>query len=407
MILEREKQLTESFVAFVDTAGRYGDGRGGHGLSMLVKHLKDGSLSKTFSQRLTVDGRARNIGLGAYPLVSLQEARIMTKENAKKVRRHRVRRGLDAMLAGAAPVAASAPVKAVRAVLFRDAAEAVIQINRTAWKQGGQSEQQWRYSLETYAFPRIGDKLVSAVDSADVMAILTPIWNEKRETAGRVKQRIGAIMDWAIAQNLRTDNPVTAVAAALPKNGVKVQHHAALAWADVPAALVKVRESTARLSSRLAFEFLTLTALRSGEVRGATWEEFDLGGATLTIPAHRMKTGRTHRVPLSKQAVECVTSAGSELFDGAGLIFPGQNGKELSDMALTMILRRLNLDATVHGFRSSFRDWSAECSDVPREIAEHALAHVIGSSAELSYRRTDYFDKRRGLMQDWADFVCP
>ena len=404
MIPEREEQLTESFVAFVDTAGRYGDGRGGHGLSMLVKHLKDGSLSKTFSQRLTVDGRARNIGLGAYPLVSLQEARIMAKENAKKVRRHRVRRGLDALLA--APVAPVAPtVKAVRAVLFRDAAEAVIQINRTAWKQGGQSEQQWRYSLETYAFPRIGDKLVSAVDSADVMAILTPIWNAKRETAGRVKQRIGAIMDWAIAQGLRTDNPVLAVSAALPKNGVKVQHHAALPWADVPAALSKVRESTARLSSRLAFEFLTLTALRSGEARGATWEDFDLGGATLTIPARRMKTGREHRVPLSKQAVECVTSAGSELFDGAGLIFPGQNGKQLSDMALTMLLRRLEIPATVHGMRSSFRDWAAERSDAPREVAEHALAHVEGSAAELAYRRTDYFDKRRDLMQSWADFV--
>ena len=403
MIPERDKQLTESFVAFVDTAGRYGDGRGGHGLSMLVKYLKDGSLSRTFSQRLTVDGRARNIGLGAYPLVSLQEARDMAKENARAVRRHRVRRGVDALLAGVAPVAPM--VKAVRAVLFRDAAEAVIKINRTAWKQGGQSEGQWRYSLETYAFPRIGDKLVSDVTSADVLAIVTPIWNEKRETAGRVKQRIGAVMDWAIAQGLRTDNPVTAVAAALPKNGVKVQHHAALAWADVPAALVKVRESTARLSSRLAFEFLALTALRSGEVRGTTWEEFDLDSALLTIPAHRMKTGKEHRVPLSKQALECVTSAGSALFDGKGLIFPGTKG-QLSDMALTMILRRLEIPATVHGFRSSFRDWCAENSDVPREIAEHALAHVEGSAAELAYRRTDYLAKRRELMQDWADFVC-
>ena len=330
----------------------------------------------------------------------------MAKEGARKVRRHRVRRSLDRLLSGPVIVdrpTASAPV---RAVLFRDAAESVIEINRAAWKSGGQSEQQWRYSLETYAFPRIGDKLVSAVTSADVMAILTPIWNEKRETAGRVKQRIGAVMDWAIAQGLRTDNPVTAVAAALPKNGVKVQHHAALPWKDVPAALSKVRASTARLSSRLAFEFLTLTALRSGEVRGATWEEFDLDSATLTIPAHRMKTGREHRVPLSKQAVACIMGAGEELFNGKGLIFPGQNGKQLSDMALTMLLRRLNLDATVHGMRSTFRDWAAENSDVPREIAEHALAHVEGSAAELAYRRTDYLDKRRELMQDWADFVC-
>jgi hypothetical protein len=167
--------------------------------------------------------------------VSLQEVRGMAKANARKVRRHRVRGALDRLLGGPAtverPMIAPAPV---RAVLFRDACEAVIKINRTGWKPGGQSEQQWRYSLETYAFPRIGDKLVSAVTSGDIMAILTPIWNEKRETAGRVKQRIGAVMDWAIAQGLRTDNPVTAVSAALPKNGVKVQHHAALPWKDLP-----------------------------------------------------------------------------------------------------------------------------------------------------------------------------
>ena len=404
--MDRPKRLTETFVAFVDTAGTYGDGLGGHGLSLLVQPRSDGTLGKSFVQRLRIDGKPRNRGLGPYPLVSLQEARGMAKEGARKVRRHRVRRSLDRLLSG--PVTVDRPIAPapVRAVLFRNAAEAVIKINRAAWKHGGQSEQQWRFSLETYAYPRIGDKAVSAVTSADVMAILTPIWNSKRETAGRVKQRIGAVMDWAIAQGLRTDNPVTAVAAALPKNGVTVKHHAALAWADVPAALSKVRESTSRLSSRLAFEFLTLTALRSGEVRGATWGEYDLDSATLTIPAHRMKTGREHRVPLSKQAVACVANAGSELFDGQGLIFPGSSGKQLSDMALTMILRRLEIPATVHGMRSSFRDWAAENSDVPREIAEHALAHVEGSAAELAYRRTDYLDKRRELMQNWADFVC-
>ena len=148
-----------------------------------------------------------------------------------------------------------------------------------------------------------------------------------------------------------------------------------------------------------------LTALRSGEARGARWEDFDLDSAMLTIPAERMKTGREHRVPLSKQAVACVVAASGELFDGRGLIFPGSTGKQLSDMALTMILRRMDIPATVHGMRSTFRDWAAENSDVPREIAEHALAHVEGSAAELAYRRTDYLDKRRELMQDWADFA--
>ena len=290
--MDRPQRLTETFVAFVDKAGTYGDGRGGHGLSLLVQPRSDGTLGKSFVQRLRIDGKPRNRGLGAYPLVSLQEARGMAKEGARKVRRHRVRRSLDRLLSGPVEVERPMASSPVRAVLFRNAAESVIKINRSAWKQGGQSEQQWRFSLETYAYPVIGEKLVSAVTSADVMAILTPIWNSKRETAGRVKQRIGAVMDWAIAQGLRTDNPVTAVAAALPKNGVKVKHHAALAWADVPASLSRVRASRSRLSSRLAFEFLTLTALRSGEVRGATWEEYDHDSATLTIPAHRMKTGR-------------------------------------------------------------------------------------------------------------------
>ena len=404
--MERPTHLTESFVFLVDEPGTYGDGRGGYGLSMLVKPRPGGGVTKSFVQRLRIDGKPRNRGLGPYPDVSLQEARTMAKEGSRKVRRHRVRRSLDRLLSG--PVTVDRPIAPapVRVVLFRDACEAVIKINRTAWKARSKSENQWRHSLETYVFPRIGDKLVSAVVSADIMAILTPIWNEKRETAGRVKQRIGAVMDWAIAQGLRTDNPVTAVAAALPKSGVKVQHHAALPWKDLPAALAKVRESSARLSSRLAFEFLTLTALRSGEVRGATWEDFDLDSAMLTIPAERMKTGKEHRVPLSKQAVACVVAASNDLFDGKGLIFPGSTGKPLSDMALTMICRRMNLPATAHGMRSTFRDWAAECSDVPREIAEHALAHVEGSAAELAYRRTDYLDKRRELMQDWADFAC-
>lgn len=408
--MERPNHLTETFVFLVDEPGTYGDGRGGNGLSLLVKPRPQGGVTKSFVQRVRIDGKPHNRGLGPYPDVSLQEARFMAKEGARKVRRHRVRGALDKLLSGqvdpimTAPVMVSAPVQTV---LFRDAAEAVMKINAENWKPGGQSWHQWQQSLETYAYPVIGDKAVSAVTSADVMRILTPIWNEKRETAGRVKQRIKAVMDWSVAQGLRADNPVAAVAAALPKNGVKVQHHAALPWADLPAALVKVRESTARLSSRLAFEFLTLTALRSGEVRGARWTDFDADSATLTIPAERMKTGKEHRVPLSKQAVACLVEAGNELMqDGQGLIFPGSTGKPLSDMALTMILRRMEIPATVHGMRSTFRDWCAENSDVPREIAEHALAHVEGSAAELAYRRTDYLARRRELMQDWADFVC-
>ena len=408
--MDRPKPLTDWFVINVEEPGTYGDGRGGFGLSLYVQARKDGGVSKSFVQRVRINGKPRNRGLGPYPEVSLKDARTMARENARKVRRFRVRSSLDSLLSGPidrpAPVFASAPSIGIR---FRDAAEAVIQINRAAWKPGGQSEQQWRYSLETYAFPFIGDKLVSAIMSSDVMDVLTPIWNTKRETAGRVRQRLGAIMDWAIAQGQRTDNPVSSTNAALPKNGGKVKHHAALPWADVPAALVKVHESTSGPAAKLAFEFLTLTALRSGEVRLATWDDFDMKTALLTIPAERMKTGREHRVPLSKQAIRCVLDASDIPSNNRPMyIFQGSTGKPLSDMALTMILRRLKIPATVHGMRSSFRDWAAEeKSDVPGEIAELALAHVDGSSVENAYRRTDFFKHRHELMQAWADYVKP
>ena len=410
--MARPKQLGDFFVATIEAPGRYGDGHGGYGLSLLVKPRVDGGVSKTFSQRLRINGKARNVGLGPYPDISLHEARDMAKGNAGKVRKVRVTRRVDALLrtdAGNVPraaVPAAAPVSRKAGVTVRQAAERVIAINRTGWKPGGQSEQQWRYSLTTYVYPLIGDKLVSDVTSADIMQVLTALWGTKRETASRVKQRIGAILDWAVSMGYRVDNPVSSVTAALPKNGVKVKHHAALPWKDIPAAVAKVRASTSRLAARLCFELLILTALRSGEARQLRWEWFDLDNAMLTIPAAFMKAGRAHRIPLSTQAVDIVIQASNELFDGKGLIFPGSSGQPLSDMSLTMTLRRLKIPATVHGFRSSFRDWCAENADVPREISEHALAHVEGSASELSYRRTDYFDKRRGLMQEWADFVC-
>lgn len=404
------RRLDERFVDTIETPGRYGDGRGGYGLSLLVKSRSGGGVTKSFAQRLRVNGKPRNIGLGPYPAVSLQEARDMAKDNASNVRKASVTRRVNALLGDTAPVVQPAPrvvVPMKASPTVREAAEQVIAIHRAGWKAGSPSEKNWRTTLETYVLPRIGDRPVSEVTSADVMDVLTPIWGTKRETAKRTKQRIGAIMDWSVSMGFRPDNPTASIGAALPKNGVHVKHHAALSWPNVPEALSKVRASTSKPLTKLAFEFLVLTALRSGEVRGLQWEWEDTTGQALTIPAAAMKMNRPHKVPLSTQANAILLEA-LKHFDGRSrLIFPASDGRPLSDMTFAHMLRKIEVDATPHGFRSSFRNWAAERTDAPREVAELALAHVEGSETEKAYFRTDLFERHRELMQQWADFVSP
>ena len=292
-----------------------------------------------------------------------------------------------------------------RVPTFAQANETVIAIHAKHWKSE-RTEGQWRASMRDYVLPRLARKRVDAVTTADVMAVLLPIWSTKRVTAGRVRQRIGAVMKWAVAQGYRDDNPAgDAISAALPKAAVRKQHMRALPHAEVAAALARVRSSGAYPGAMLAFEFLVLTAARSGEVRNARWEQIDRAGAVWTIPAERMKTGREHRVPLSPRALEVLDGA-AELFDGAGLVFPSPTGRVLNHAALTNLLHGLGIDAVAHGFRSSFRDWAAECTDAPREVCELALAHVNSDRVEAAYRRSDLFDRRRVLMNDWAVYVA-
>ena len=383
--MQRPRQLSAAFVKTVATPGRYGDGRGGFGLSLLVKPTDSGRLSKTWAQRLRISGRPCNVGLGAYPLVSLAEARAMALKNARNVKK-----GID-------PRAGGIPT-------FEEACERVIAIHSKSWKSA-KSEKQWRSTLQDYAIPKIGRMTVDQIETAHVMGVLLPIWNEKRETARRLRQRLSAIMRWGVAQGYRSDNPAgDAISAALPRNGVGRKHHAALPFAQVEGALKKIRDSDAHLTTKLAFEFLTLTACRSGEVRLARWHEIDLGNAVWTIPGERMKTGREHRVPLSSKALATLDEA-AKVSDTSGLVFPSPTGREMSDSTVSKLCRENNVGCVPHGMRSSFRDWAAEISDAPREIAELCLAHVEGSAAELAYRRTDYFEKRRELMQQWADYL--
>ena len=384
----KKSRLTAAFVRSVNRPGVYGDQ---HGLRLRVyESRKLKSISKHWVWRGTVNGIRRDMGLGAFPYVSLLDARQQAYEHRKIAR------------AGGDPVALK---RKPDVPTFAEAVETVIAIHREGWKDAGKSEKQWRASLRDYAMKRLGRERVDQIATADVMAVLIPHWHTKTETMRRVRQRIGAVMKWAVAQGYRDDNPAgDAISAALPKTGTVRKHQRALAFADVGAALDKVKTSGAFKSTVLALEFLVLTACRSSEVRLATWDEVDLGSETWTVPASRMKAKRDHRVPLSARALEILHEAG-ELSGGSGLVFPSAHGRALSDNTISKLLRDLGIEAVPHGFRSSFRDWAAECSDAPREVCELALAHVNSDRVEAAYRRTDLFERRRVLMEEWSGFV--
>ena len=388
-MMERPYRLSARFVATIEQPGRYGDGRGSGGLSLLVKHTARGHLAKSWAQRINLDGRQRNLGLGSWPHVSLAEAREKCALNLAARRRGQLVTGRQRTVP-----------------TFEEAVEKVIVVHRAGWKDDGRQEKLWRASLRDHAMPKLGGRPVHRINTADVMAVLLPIWNEKRVTARRVRQRIGAVMRWAVAQGYREDNPAgEAIGAALPKNGFRPQHHRALPYAEVGEAIQTVRASGAYPATALAFEFLVLTACRSGEVRGALWKEIDIEGREWRIPAERMKTGREHRVPLSRRATAVLQEART-LADGSGFVFPSARGRPLSEVAMPTMVRKLGIGAVPHGFRSSFRDWAAECSDAPREVCELALAHVNTNAIEAAYRRTDMFERRRALMEQWGAFLA-
>ena len=353
----------------------------GGGLELRV----DAKGARRWVVRLKVAGKMTTRGLGSFPAVSLADARkaaVVAVEKAKET---------------APPLPKQVPT-------FRQASREYIAANAPGWSNP-KHRQQWTNTLSTYADPVIGSNLVSEISTANVLAVLSPIWVSKRETASRVRQRMEKIFDWCIVHGHRDKaNPATkAVLVGLPKVKQTKEHHRALPYREVGAALHRVGLSTAKPCTKLAFRFLVLTAARSGEVRGADWSEIDWDARLWTVPAARMKAGRAHRVPLSSQAVATLRDAW-ELGGGTGLVFRAWEGGTMSDMTLTSLLRRLKVDAVPHGFRSSFRDWCAE-TGVARDLAETALAHSLGvNTVENAYARTDLVEQRRGLMQAWADY---
>ena len=378
-----EKALSAAFVRTVTKPGKYTDG---HGLFLKV----DTSGARRWVQRIVIRGKRSEIGMGSASLVTLAEAREQAVQNRKLARE------------GGDPLQSK---RAAQALLsFEDAARKVHKIHEPTWRNKKHAAQ-FLSTLETYTFPRIGKLKVSEVTTADVLAVLQPIWLAKPETARRVRQRIGTVMKWAVANGWRTDNPAEAISQALPKHVDTQQHRKSLHYDKVPDFLDALKASDANTSTKLALELVILTASRSSEVRKADWSEFDLEQGIWTRPAEHMKSKKEHRVPLSPRALEIVAEVG-KLGDGAGLVFPGTKiGKPLSDMTLLKLTKALGYDVHVHGFRTSFKTWTQERTNTPREVSEAALAHVVKDKAEAAYARSDFFEKRRKLMERWADFA--
>lgn len=379
----QEKRLTAAHLR-KPAPGRHADG---NGLYLEV----DPSGAARWVQRLMVHGRRRDIGVGPLALVKLGEAREAAEANRKLAR------------AGGDPIAAKrARIALAGGTTFKAAALECHDLRKGKWRNE-KHRAQWLSSLEAYAFPKIGGMPVHAVSSADVMDVLTPIWTEKAETARRVKHRIGLVLDYARAKGWReTGSPTHELARALPKVPREKRHQPAMPYAEIPAFLSRLAETGASDATKAALEVLILCAARTGEVLGARWAEFDLDKAIWTVLGERMKGGKPHAVPLSPRALALFKARRAAHSGKGDFVFEAKPGKPLSQMTLLMAMRRMKLDFVPHGFRSSFRDFAAERTNAPREVAEAALAHAVGNAVEAAYRRTDLLDKRRKLMATWA-----
>ncbi len=378
--------LTAAKVKALTKLGMHHDGRG------LYLRVAPGG-SKGWMLRATIDGRRRDIGLGGYPAVSLAKARQFADAH-----RLAVAEGRDPLV----------EKRRAKMPTFAEAAAKVHEVNLPRWKNGKHTDQ-WINTLRSHAFPAIGKLPLDRIERRDVLAILGPIWSAKPETARRVRQRIRSVLKWGQAHGYVEHNAAgDGIDGALPPMPRVKAHFRALPYAEIPTALETIDDSPAGLTAKLCMRFLILTAARSGEARGSRWSEVDMESATWTIPGERMKGGRQHVVPLSDPALAALHEA-EQLRDDSGLLFPSlrKRGSPLSDMSLTKVLRDCGLAdrATVHGFRSAFRDWAAERTNAPHAVMERALAHAVADAVEAAYARSDLIVRRRALMAEWGRFV--
>jgi integrase len=387
-------RLTALAVSRAKSHGMYADGGG---LYLQVT----GAGARSWIYRYTLNGRSREMGLGSVTAVTLSEARARAAE-ARRLKSA----GIDPIGARHGQRAAER-AEAARQVTFKEAAEAYIKAHTAGWRNAKHGNQ-WRNTLATYVYPVIGALPVQKIDAGLVVRVLEPFWTTKTETASRVRQRIEAVLDSATARGQRLgENPARwrgHLDSLLPARTKvrRVKHHAALAYTELGAFMAKLRQQSG-LTAR-AMELLILTATRTTECIAARWSEFDLDNKIWTIPAERIKAGREHRIPLSPASVTLLRQLAEANVNE--FVFPGRPGKPLSHAALRMLLRRMNRsDLTVHGFRSTFRDWAAEQTNYSREVAEMALSHAIGDKVEAAYRRGDLLEKRRRLMEAWASYA--
>jgi len=351
--------------------------------------------ARSWILRTMVGNRRTDIGLGSYPAITLAVARERALE-AKDSIRH----GVD-------PVADKRAKRAVIEWTFDRCAAEYIAINRAGWKNAKHA-QQWENTLASYASPMFGTKHVRDIGVSEVLSAIQPHWLTKNETMVRLRNRIELVLAWAAVRGYRAkENPAAwrgNLDSVLPKPGRvnKRQPHKALPYREINAFVSRL--ALAEGMSAKCLHFLILTATRSNEARGAQWSEIDLEAKTWTIPAERMKAGNGHRVPLPAPAIELLQSL--PRFEGNDNVFQGRANKPLSDMSLTLHMRRMKVDAVPHGFRSTFSDWAAECTNYPVELREMALAHTIANKTQAAYQRGDMFERRRALMADWAAFVA-
>ena len=391
--IRTRNRLTALAVEKQSAPGIYADGGG---LSLIVTPTG----TKKWELRIAIGGRRRQLGLGVYPSVTLEDAR----SKATQIRIG-ASEGRDLILEQrrSERIVAAAP----RSVSFRDAFDGYFEIKEQQLSNGKHTAQ-WRSTMNAYVFPTIGKRPVGEITAAEIIDILKPIWNTKRETARRILQRMRAVFEAAIVRGEREKvSPTVGVATVLGSGKRKLEHHPAMPYTDVPAFVADLRSLGGWPATRLAFEFLILTASRSGEVRLATWDEMDLDAALWTVPAERMKGRVEHAVPLTPRAVAILREVRAA-YPKSGFVFPGTKpGLPLSDMTLTKVLRDagLNGKATAHGFRSSFKDWCAEVAKVRDEVSEAALAHKISDKVRAAYLRTRFLDERRQVMQHWARYV--
>jgi len=386
--------LTARRVATEKRPGTFADGGG------LYLQVAPGG-TKSWIFRYQFAGRRRDMGLGSVNAFTLAEARERATDAFRQVAR-----GIDPIDARLAAGLATSTA-AARTITFGACAQRYIDAHQAGWRNE-KHRYQWRQTVDSYMKPFLGNVPVQAVDVGLVMQAIEPLWTAKPETASRVRGRIESILDWATARGFRQgENPARwrgHLENLLPKKSKvrRVEHYAALPYAEIAGFLAELRQRDS-IAAR-ALEFVILTAARTGEVLGARWNEFNIKECLWTVPAERMKAGKEHRVPLSKEAMAIVDAMAANRT--GDYVFPGASeGRPLSNMALLMLLRRMSRgDLTVHGFRSTFRDWAAERTAFPAEVAEMALAHTVADRVEAAYRRGDLFDKRRQLAAAWARF---